>query len=399
MLRQQSLDLFPIEGGRQEAKPFFDQRKLDILDKSRSSLLPWRGQFSPELVEYLLKEFCRHAGTIYDPFCGSGTVLAEAAGSGRIGVGSEVSPAAFIFSSAICAAANARDSGLEQQLLAIRNDRSWGPDDLIQEIKANSYPVNVASCLSAAVLLASSEAGTIDCHRLRGTLFQLFKMVKILSTCTGTATCTWGDARCTEIIGGSVDAIITSPPYINVFNYHQNYRRAAERLGWTPLSTARAEVGANRKNRQNRYLTVIEYCMDMALVLNEFSRVCRPGATFIIIIGRESNVLETPFYNGILLRKLLQKNDGLSLGTVGSRKFTNRFGKAIYEEIILGSVSASDKIHQETAREIGRAALIDAHARAPEKNKPSLLAAVRDADLVRCTERHHGRPPAYWAQL
>src|SRR5436309_2964694 len=48
------------------ADPFFNlpcdhdlipQERLDLASKLRSSLLPWRGQFSPELVELLLRAF------------------------------------------------------------------------------------------------------------------------------------------------------------------------------------------------------------------------------------------------------------------------------------------------------------------------------------------------------
>jgi DNA modification methylase len=60
-----------------------------------------------------------------------------------------------------------------------------------------------------------------------------------------------------------VDLIITSPPYINVFNYHQNYRAVTEAFDYNILKVAHSEFGSNRKNRGNRLLTVIQYCLDM----------------------------------------------------------------------------------------------------------------------------------------
>lgn len=83
------------------------------------------------------------------------------------------------------------------------------------------------------------------------------------------------DARRLPLPSDSIDFILTSPPYINVFNYHQNYRRSAEMLDWDLLHIARSEIGSNRANRGNRFLTVIQYCLDMCAVVKEISRCVR----------------------------------------------------------------------------------------------------------------------------
>ncbi len=55
------------------------QEKLDLTNKNRSSMLPWRGQFSPELIEILLNYYSDKNSIILDPFVGSGTTIFEAA--------------------------------------------------------------------------------------------------------------------------------------------------------------------------------------------------------------------------------------------------------------------------------------------------------------------------------
>jgi DNA modification methylase len=60
-------------------KESIKQGELDLAAKTRRSLFPWRGQFSPELIELLIDKYAQAGGTILDPFCGSGTVLFEAA--------------------------------------------------------------------------------------------------------------------------------------------------------------------------------------------------------------------------------------------------------------------------------------------------------------------------------
>jgi len=51
--------------------------KLNVVQKTRSHPFYWRGQFTPELVEYFLDIHADSNSLIADPFSGSGTVLLE----------------------------------------------------------------------------------------------------------------------------------------------------------------------------------------------------------------------------------------------------------------------------------------------------------------------------------
>lgn len=72
------------------------QTKLDIIDKIRSNLFAWRGQFSPQLIEVILSSYCPPNSIILDPFAGSGTVLLEAGFLSFESYGFEINPAAWI---------------------------------------------------------------------------------------------------------------------------------------------------------------------------------------------------------------------------------------------------------------------------------------------------------------
>ena len=72
-----------------------EQACLNIEARTRTSRLPWRGQFSPELIEHLIDRVCPDSRRFLDPFCGSGTVLYEALHKGRVAIGAEVNPAAW----------------------------------------------------------------------------------------------------------------------------------------------------------------------------------------------------------------------------------------------------------------------------------------------------------------
>ncbi|GJD20254.1 hypothetical protein RIVM261_052100 [Rivularia sp. IAM M-261] len=75
------------------------QKLLDIQDKQRNNPLPWKGQFSPQLIETLIKKYANNSSVIFDPFLGSGTVLYEAARFGIEAHGTDINPAVFTLAS------------------------------------------------------------------------------------------------------------------------------------------------------------------------------------------------------------------------------------------------------------------------------------------------------------
>lgn len=143
-----------------------------------------------------------------------------------------------------------------------------------------------------------------------------------------------GDARNIDLTDNLADLLITSPPYINVFNYHQKYRRSVEALGFNVLSTAKTEFGSNRKNRGNRLLTVIQYCIDMALAMYESSRICKENARMIYVVGRESSVLGYSFCNSELIYEIGVNVLNFDFSLRQERVFKNRYGQMIYEDIL-----------------------------------------------------------------
>jgi len=197
------------------------------------------------------------------------------------------------------------------------------------------------------------------------------------------------DARDSGLADGSVDLVVTSPPYINVFNYHQHYRASVEALGWNLLAVANSEIGSNRKHRQNRFLTVIQYCMDMNQALLEMKRVCSDQSRIIIVIGRESNVRKTRFFNAEIVAVLASRCAGLRPLVRQERVFTNRFGMRIYEDLLHFSPNGS--AGSASPRDVAIAALTEAVEYAPEESKLDLRAALDGAQKVKCSPVYDSR--------
>jgi hypothetical protein len=146
----------------------------------------------------------------------------------------------------------------------------------------------------------------------------------------GTITARLCDARLAHTQASAPPTlVITSPPYINVFNYHQNHRALLEAVGWDMLRVAGSEFGSNRKNRGNRFKTVLQYALDMEQALRGFWQLLQADGRMILVIGRESNVRSSPFYNGLLVENLLTGIGGFTQESKHERQFLNKFGTSI----------------------------------------------------------------------
>ena len=329
-----------------------DSTYLDIDEKKRANLLAWRGQFSPQFVQAILESYTRPDDVVLDPFAGSGTVLIEAARLGYEAYGYEVNPAAQSLAQIYTLAG----SDLKERLGLLAR-----AEETLEEEYPTGLPLFDANCvhrdgevlidpllrqlsilkrrelkilLEALVIQLDIEKRTFPVQKLWSTWSGLRSLVESLPFSTKPITVTLGDARYLPLKNDSVDFVLTSPPYINVFNYHHNYRTSVEVLGWKPLISAKSEIGANRKFRQNRFLTVIQYGIDVGLALTELTRVCQKSARIVFVVGRESNVHKTPLYNGKILGRIAHEVVGLKVALTQERKFKNRFGDIIKEDIL-----------------------------------------------------------------
>lgn len=385
--------------------------KLNIEDKARSNLFPWNGQFSPQFVEAMLTCYARENAMILDPFCGSGTVLAEASRLGVAATGIELNPAAFIL---------ARTYSLSNVSLSRRVELLDSVEHKLQTILPKGWPLLMAvdagspdnfqveltrlhaetalherHILESFIILADFFKG-VNAPRLSKTWSKLRQTIEQLPVSRKPIETHHADSRYLRS-GKLFDLVLTSPPYINVYNYHQQYRTSAEALGWNLLHVAKTEIGSNRKNRGNRFLTVTQYCLDLAICLNSLWSATAKEARIIFVMGRESRVRGVPFFNGEIAACLAIESVGYRLALRQERVFTNRFGQRIYEDILhflKPPVAKPNQDHMDRARIIAdttlRAALKCAEADAV---KDDLLDAIDKISGVGASPRYVSQFP------
>jgi site-specific DNA-adenine methylase len=339
------------------------QEKLDIIEKTRANLFAWRGQFSPQLIETILTYYCPSNSVILDPFVGSGTVLLEASYLSLEAYGFEINPAAYIMSHTY---EFINDSQKKEVLKNLRNiidqefplrifEVSDQVENLVDKLQntRNMLPDRSKVLFDALVIILDVCKNKITQEFIQKKFSHLSNIITNLPYSQKPIRVGLSDARSLPLENNQIDFVVTSPPYINVFNYHQNYRQSAEILGWDLLKIAKSEIGSNRANRSNRFYTVVQYCLDMGDILKELARVSKQQARIVLIVGQESNVLGVPFYNADIIEKIGVKTKLFQKVLRQKRKFKNKFGKVIIEDII-NFINLNNQVSQEVIEQISR---------------------------------------------
>lgn len=374
------------------------QASLNIEGKNRSNIFAWRGQFSPQLVESLLAEYCPPDSVVVDPFAGSGTVLHEAARRSLSAFGFEINPSAWCFSKLyeLSAASQEmrREVLLELQdqinrefpLALFAEDRELGEEEVEEKVirMSESLSARAKIICNALVVLLDIYKNRISGDFVQSRFGSLMSLIRRLPLADRPIKADLQDARALPLPDRSVDFAITSPPYINVFNYHQNYRRSVELLGWDLLRVARSEIGSNRANRANRFCTVVQYCIDMGDALQELARILRSDGRAILILGHQSKVLGTPFFNADIVARLAGESGVLGLALRQQRVFKNRYGEPIREDVLSLRKEGHGNAVMPTilGRSVARDFLHSALQRVPEKNKALLINAIDRIDRI-----------------
>lgn len=341
------------------------QKLLNIENKNRSNIFSWKGQFSPQFVEILLKKYSNQDSIIFDPFLGSGTVIYEASKLGLQAYGTEINPSAFILSrlyqfinilscqrqEIIEIFINKLNQKIPDTSLPLFN--SINAHYSLEEIKQKMFDLGqdfsnsplLKTFYEALIILLDFDNKKLDISNIYSQTNKLASLILNLPYSEKEIKIYHADSRQTPLKDSRVNFVITSPPYINVFNYHQQYRKSAEFLGWNILDIAKSEIGSNRKHRSNRFLTVIQYCLDIALTFQEILRICAPNSRIIFVVGKESNIRGVSFFNGELVAEIAYQILGLDLILRQERAFMNRFGKTIKEDILhFNSIKINPKV-------------------------------------------------------
>ena len=326
-------------------------------------LHPYLGKFVPQLVEVFLHRYAQPGDLVWDPFVGSGTTLVEANAFGARAAGCDVSafncllarvkadgyvPAALLadvvrLSSEVPVSVSATSSAYlgrwfaPRALLELLAFRERIADTIYPDLwrvvlsrAARSARLARHDDLDFPKAPATAEYACSKHRRICRPVDEADKFLRRYVRDAVQRVQEFADVRCDEPVTvihgdsriveppGSVDLVITSPPYPGLIDYHDQHAYAYELMGLERRD--KDEIGRGLRG----------YCDDVAAVFRRAAEALAPGGRVVIVVNDSRRL-----YDGILEEAGLQLEERL-LRHVNRR--TGRRAGEYFEEILIARV-------------------------------------------------------------
>jgi tRNA G10 N-methylase Trm11 len=254
-------------------------------------IYPYQGKFHPQMVRALLNILGVRSGSLVcEPYLGSGTAALEASLLGANVIGVDMSPLCAMLTRVKTRSFAAADrirkrvsALLSQDDLTLDEEAIASDDKVVFEFLQIARMVTLsdvarrkrdATVYARKNLTAMLES--VDAHATAVAKFKL-KPGRVLASV--------GDCRDLSASGvkdGSIDAIVTSPPYSIALDYVKNDEHALEALGVDAETLRGAMTGVRGRGPQQKLAL---YNADMQAMFREVARVLKPGAQAAFVIG------------------------------------------------------------------------------------------------------------------
>lgn len=273
--------------------------------KSVHGIYPYRGKISAVDARRVIRQI-PNGMTVLDPFCGSGTIVYEAAHAGMNAIGVDANPLAVLLTegklsippdkSVLIAEANklvaTAKSGPDHDLVRESSKHfhcdSWGEIGRLSAHFASMAPY-LKACFAGAICLTargcnwykwtSSSVGKSFAEKQYVSFYDKFleKVSKHHFPIATKSRAILGDSRQISkfVAPSSCDVVFTSPPYFDCLDYTSYYARIVfDILGWERQQIRASLIQSFR-----------EYENDMKAVFEELSIVMKPGGLIIFVVG------------------------------------------------------------------------------------------------------------------
>jgi hypothetical protein len=291
-------------------------------------LHPYLGKYIPQLVEELFRRHVPANGNVLDPFAGSGTTLVQALESGLDSTGVDIAAFncllmrvkttehnPFVLERDLRDALGRFERGEGKAGRANAYVSAWfAPQSRHDLLRFRSLASDYEHADVLRVILARAARSArltthfdLDfprapqtepywCHKHKreckpiehadhfvrrytlDTLTRLKELARVRSRRSSHVL--HGDARELEL-GGGFDAVVTSPPYPGLIDYHEQHRYAYELLGLGDLRDR--EIGAAERGTSKAALAA--YVDGIASVLAACAEVLRPRGRVVIVVN------------------------------------------------------------------------------------------------------------------
>lgn len=296
--------------------------------------------FARELVFKLIDRFGLKQGNwILDPFCGSGTTLLACRQKGISSIGLDVLPISVFASNVKTGDYDAGElkktakgiiktkfqkPRISSRMPSIvkRAFNKYALEDVIffrneiqriEDQRAKDFFLLALMNAAMKVSYAWKDGAVIKVRKkntpplrpfFRRTMQNMIKDIEKFEKLPCETVVHQEDARITNLDDDSIDAVITSPPYLNQIDYMKVYAIENFILGGFPEPPLRSYIGLGESEK-------IPYFDDMNMVLESLHRVCKPGANIAIVVG--NGYLEGKIIESDVLITRLAENIGFGI--------------------------------------------------------------------------------------
>ena len=301
---------------------------------------PYPAKIIPQVPRKLKEVLSRPGETVLDPICGSGTTLVEAKLLGRNGIGVDLNPIATLVTlcKTTCLAEKelsaAEDTVAEigrhvatlygathspageskdkpdVELPEFLNRDHWFEKKVLRELAVIKAYISrlddpsvrtflLTAFSSIIVKVSNQESDTRyakkDKNVREGDTYEIYakkvnEMITRMREFNKVESNAWtkvytSDSRkLSSIVDQPVDLVITSPPYLNAYDYYLYHRLRMHWLGLYDREIQRLEIGSRNKH-SDEDLDPKEYFDVMSTCFSEVQRILKPGGYSCIVVG------------------------------------------------------------------------------------------------------------------
>lgn len=328
--------------------------KVRIVTNEIENVHPYPAKFISDLPAAFLDALpLTRDSVVLDPFCGSGTTVAEAQRRGYKSLGVDLNPIACLMarvktspvpariSDSISAVCQMMDETTDITVPSIPNLGHWFEQpiqvalarltDAVDEMPEQHKDFLRLAASSIIVRVSNQESDTryaaiakqvtpqdVQSH-FRKSCERLLSALKIRDYELLPATIIQSDLLQVDLeaFAGKVGAIITSPPYPNAYEYWLYHKYRMWWLGHDPIAVKEKEIGARahffKKNRHTSQTFVDQ----MSRAFEKFRSLLMPGGWVCFVVGRSIIHGET-IDNGAIVQRA-GETAGLELVYRGER--------------------------------------------------------------------------------
>lgn len=311
-----------------DAPTRFAQANWDFPDSTGGPVLhPYPARFISEIPAQAL-DLLEIDGPVLDPFCGSGTTLAEAARRGLPAVGVDLNPIACLISRVRCerwshgdgerglehaselrrrAAAGASTEELAEQIPRIDHwfeqpaqEALAAAIDYLGEVE-KAWKDRIAVAISSSIVRLSRQESDTRYAAIEKSITR-----ERAATELGQAVvriCDWLAANTADLQDVPLDvhcqdardlfnlpqehfaAAVFSPPYPNAYEYWLYHKYRMYWLGFDPVLVRTGELGARPHYCKPNGLTEVDFERQMAEVFQGMKGCLLPGAPVVVVVG------------------------------------------------------------------------------------------------------------------